>query len=146
MIWSCEICALTSRHRLPACLYGRFSTEQAAARLASNLECVSYNVLPSIGAALIQWSMGFGAAISMVAGTTYLALARPETRSSVAASQRFSQQLGGAISVAVCGYLFGALGPTWTGKPPMNRMKAAEMDGWPGWGNKLMQVLIVQER
>jgi MFS family permease len=108
---------------------------------------VSYNVVPAIAAALIQWAMGFGAAISMVAGTTYLALARPETRSSVAASQRFAQQLGGAISVAMCGYLFGALGPTWTGKPPtMNRMKAAEMDGWPGSGNKLMRVLIVQER
>ena len=95
--------------------FDRLSPEIARKRLAAGVTCVGYNLLPAIAAALCQWSMGFGASLSMVAATTYLALARPASRSSIAASQRFAQQIGGAASVTLCGYLFGVVGPQGTG-------------------------------
>lgn len=105
----------TIAHANVTTVFDNMSPRQAKARLAAGVECVGYNLLPAIGTALCQYVMGFGGSISMVAGTTYLALARPASRSSIAASQRFAQQIGGATSVTVCGFLFGAVGPAWTG-------------------------------
>jgi predicted MFS family arabinose efflux permease len=60
-------------------------------------------ILPTV---LVQFAIGFGGSLAMVAATTYLALSRPDTRASVAASQRCTQQVGAAGSVLLCGFLF----------------------------------------
>ena len=62
--------------------FDRFDAQQTMERVASGMQCESWHILPAVATALCQFFMGSGASLAMVASTTYLALARPNTRSS----------------------------------------------------------------
>ena len=55
--------------------------------------------------------MCLGAMMVVVGSATYLAVNRPEARSSVAASQRSMQMIFAAIELAIGGVLWDIIGP-----------------------------------
>jgi hypothetical protein len=88
-----------------------FSIDDLRYRIDAGIECGWWNWV----AILIQWVTGFcmclGAMMVVVGSATYLAVNRPDARSSVAASQRSMQMIFAAIELAIGGILWDVIGP-----------------------------------
>ena len=94
--------------------YNPLDVDHMVYRLDNVIMCRGWNWPFIVVQAVAGFTMCTGAMMVVVGAATYLAVNRPDTRSSVAASQRSVQMLFVAGAMSASGALFETIGPGWT--------------------------------